>query len=286
MIAKPFRAACVQVNAGRDMEANLNAAGELVRAARKEGAEFIALPENVALMEVRGADIRAQAKPEESHPAFRCFRGLAQETGAWLLAGSIGVAAGQGKVANRSLLFDPDGNVAGRYDKIHMFDVDLPSGESYRESEAFAAGDEAVLCDTPWGPLGLSVCYDLRFPNLYRTLAQAGARYLAVPAAFTKLTGEAHWHILIRARAIENGCFVFAPCQWGSHPGNRKTFGHSLIVAPWGEVLADGGEEVGFVVADIEPERVDKARRAIPSLKHGRAFAAPGARAGRKHDAA
>lgn len=285
-MAERFRAACVQVNAGRDMDANLKAAGELVRAARKAGADFIALPENVALMEVSGAGIRAAARSEETHPAFQYFRALAQETGAWLLAGSIGVAAGHGKVANRSLLFDPAGTVVGRYDKIHMFDVDLPSGESYRESEAFAAGAEAVLCETPWGPLGLTVCYDLRFPNLYRTLAQAGARYLTVPAAFTKETGEAHWEVLLRARAIENGCFVIAPCQWGNHPGKRKTYGHSLIVSPWGEVLADGGERVGFVVAEIDPARVDKARAAIPSLKHGRAFAAPGSRKAREHDAA
>ena len=269
-----FRAACVQVTAGAEMAANLEAAGALVRAARKAGAEFVALPENVALMAARSAEVRAAAQPESAHPAPGYFRALARETGVWLLAGSIGVAA-DGKVANRSLLLDPAGVIVGRYDKIHMFDVDLPSGQSYRESESFAPGGAAVLCELPWGPIGLSVCYDLRFPGLYRTLAQAGARFLAIPSAFTRETGRAHWHVLVRARAIETGCFVFAPCQWGSHPGQRTTYGHSLIVSPWGEVLADGGEDTGFIMADIDTALVDEARAAIPSLTHDRAFAPP-----------
>ncbi|MGH7033927.1 MAG: nitrilase-related carbon-nitrogen hydrolase, partial [Stellaceae bacterium] len=162
-----------------------------------------------------------------------------------------------------------------RYDKIHMFDVDLPGGESYRESSAYRPGNRAVVAATPWGRLGLSVCYDLRFPHLYRALAQGGADFLAVPAAFTVPTGRAHWHVLLRARAIENGCFVLAPAQEGEHAEGRRTYGHSLIVAPWGEVLAEAQEGVGFITAEIDPGRIEEARRAVPSLRHDRPFERP-----------
>ncbi len=188
------------------------------------------------------------------------------------------LAAGAvGRVANRSYLVDATGEVVAHYSKIHMFDVDLPGGESYRESRTYEPGAAACIAETPWGGLGMTVCYDLRFPRLYRELAQAGARYLSVPSAFTKVTGEAHWHVLLRARAIENGCFVFAPAQCGRHYDNRHTFGHSLIVDPWGDVLADGGDEVGFVTAEIDARRVDEARAMIPSLEHDRPFGAPAA---------
>jgi predicted amidohydrolase len=274
-MSEKFSVACVQVNAGSDLQRNIAEAGALVRAARAAGADLIVLPENVAFLELRGGAVRAHARPEDQHPALSAFQDLARETGAWLLAGSIAVSMPNGKIANRSILLDPQARIVGRYDKIHMFDVDLPSGESYRESEAFEAGDAAVVCDTPWGPLGLTVCYDLRFGALYRSLALAGARYLTVPAAFTKVTGEAHWHVLLRARAIENGCFVFAPNQCGQHSGKHEVYGHSLIVSPWGEVLADGGEEVGFITAEIDPALVDKARGAIPALEHGKPFRSP-----------
>jgi deaminated glutathione amidase len=211
------------------------------------------------------------------------LREVAQETGVWLLIGSLaidlsrerGTAEGERRLANRSYLVDPGGGVVARYDKIHMFDVDLAGGESYRESNAFRPGGRAVLAETPWGVLGMTVCYDLRFPHLYRALAQAGADFLAIPSAFTVPTGKAHWHVLMRARAIENGCFVFAPAQWGEHAEGRRTYGHSLIVDPWGEVLADAGEGVGIVSARIDLAAIAKARRMVPSLQHDRPFTKP-----------
>ena len=190
--------------------------------------------------------------------------------------GSIGCdVPGETRIANRGFMLRPDGSIAASYDKIHMFDVDLPSGESYRESRRFRPGEAACLVDLPWGRLGMTICYDMRFPYLYRALAHAGAELLAMPSAFTKPTGQAHWHVLLRARAIECGAFVFAAAQCGTHPGNRKTYGHSLIVSPWGEVLADGGEEPGFVMADIDMAKVAEARRQVPSLTHDREFAMP-----------
>ena len=274
-MTETLRVACVQPSSGQDVDANLDAAGALVREARARGAALVALPENVALMEHRSAVLRARAAPLDAHPAVSFFRALAEETGAWLLAGSVAATAGDGRLANRSLLIDPAGAVVAAYDKIHMFDVDLPTGERYRESEAFQPGGRAVVAETPWGGLGMTVCYDLRFPQLYRALAHAGARLVAVPAAFTRHTGEAHWHVLLRARAIETGCFVVAPCMWGSHSGGRETYGHSLIVDPWGEVLADGGTGTGVVVADLALARVARARAAIPALAHDRAFLPP-----------
>jgi len=202
-------------------------------------------------------------------------RELARESGLWLHCGSLAVLLDNGRVANRTLLLDPRGEVVARYDKIHMFDVDLGNGEAYRESATFEAGAEAVVACTPWGGLGLSICYDLRFPHLYRSLAKAGADFLAVPAAFTRTTGRAHWHVLLRARAIETGCFVFAPAQCGEHVGGRQTYGHALIVSPWGAIIADGGENPGFIIAEIDPAEVDEARRKIPSLGHDRSYTDP-----------
>jgi predicted amidohydrolase len=217
-----------------------------------------------------------KAEPEASHPALAAFREAAAKAGAWLLIGSIGVKVEGGeRLANRSYLLDASGNIVATYDKIHMFDVDLAGGESYRESATFRPGDRAVLADTPWGLLGMTVCYDLRFPHLYRTLAQAGARFITIPAAFTRPTGSAHWHVLQRARAIETGCYIFAPAQCGEHTQGRKTYGHSLIVAPWGEVLADGGDDVGIISAEIDTAKIDEARRMVPSLQHDRPYAAP-----------
>ena len=267
-----FRLACIQPNAGDDMAANIEAALALVRAARADGADFIAMPENVSMMELGRRNALAKAHAEDGHPALEAFRALAGETGAWLLVGSLTIDLGDGMLANRSFLLDGAGAVTAVYDKIHMFDVDLDGGESYRESSSYSSGDAMRLGPTPWGTLGLTICYDLRFPGLYRGLAQAGAGLLAVPSAFTRQTGAVHWHVLLRARAIENGCYVFAPAQCGDHPRGRQTYGHSLIVDPWGEVLADGGEAPGFVAADIDMARVAKARRAIPSLDHDRPY--------------
>lgn len=271
-----FTAACVQTNSGTEIDANLMAAGNLVRRARDAGADLIALPETVTAIVFGRKETLARARPEDSHPGVAFFADLARETGATLLVGSmaIGLPGGE-QVANRSFLFDPSGAVVARYDKMHMFDVDLAGGESYRESATYRPGDTAVVAPTPWGGLGMTICYDLRFAYLYRALAQAGARILSVPAAFTRQTGRAHWHVLLRARAIETGCFVIAPAQTGTHDQGRETFGHSLIVAPWGEVLADGGEDVGVVTAEIDMSKVDEARTAVPALRHDRDFAAP-----------
>jgi len=272
-MAGRFSVACVQLTSAREIEPNIAAVTELVRAARKQGAELILLPENAGMLEPVSRLLREKARPEADHRALAAFRELAAETGAWLLIGSLSIAVEGGKVANRSFLVDPAGRIAARYDKIHLFDVDLGQGESYRESATIAPGDQAVLAETPWGLLGMTVCYDLRFPQLYRMLAQRGALFLSIPAAFTRTTGRAHWHILQRARAIENGAFVFAPAQCGVHAEGRETYGHSLIVDPWGEVLADGGEEPGIILAEIDPAAVAAARTRIPSLRHDRPFA-------------
>jgi len=276
-MTEPFRLACIQVSAGNDLARNVADASDLARAARADGADFIALPECVSMMELGRRNVLAGALPEGDHAALAEFRALAAELGIWLLAGTLTVRLDGEQVANRCYLLDEAGRVAARYDKIHMFDVDLEGGESYRESATYRPGAEAVLTETPWGPLGMTVCYDVRFPALYRDLAQAGATLLAVPSAFTRPTGRAHWEVLLRARAIENGAYVFAPAQCGEHPRGRTTWGHSLIVDPWGEVLADGGETPGFIAADIDPGKALKARAAIPSLTHDRPYAGPSA---------
>jgi predicted amidohydrolase len=271
-----FKAACIQLNAGREVEPNIRAASALVRGAREAGADLIMTPEVSDMIEPKRALREAKACAESAHPMLASFRDLARETSAHLLLGSIIVRMeGDGRLANRSFLIAPDGSILARYDKIHMFDVDLPGGESYRESAVFKPGEGTALAPLPWGMLGLTICYDLRFPHLYRALAQGGADFLTVPSAFTVPTGKAHWHVLLRARAIENGCFVFAPAQCGEHAEGRRTYGHSLIVAPWGEVLAEAGEEPGFILAEIDPAKIAEARRAVPSLGHDRPFASP-----------
>jgi deaminated glutathione amidase len=264
----PFTVACVQTNAGRTVASNLETVRRLVRDARDDGAEFILTPENVAILEPKGEALRAQAEPWEGNSLVSAFGTLAGEVKAWLLAGSIPVTAPSGKVFNRSVLFDDTGAVVAHYDKIHLFDVDLPSGERYRESSTFEAGDRAVIAETPWGTVGLSVCYDVRFPHLYRQLAQAGARYLVVPSAFTRTTGEAHWHVLLRARAIENQMFVFAPAQRGHHGGQRRSYGHALVVDPWGVVIAECGDHEGFALAKLDFDYQDQVRRNLPCLSH------------------
>lgn len=261
-----FKAACIQVNTSSDMAENIAAASAFARAAVKDGAGLVVMPENVSMMEKDREHTRAKAMPEDSHTALAAFRKLGAELGVWLHAGSLAIALKSGKLANRTYVIDPRGQVAARYDKIHMFDVDLGNGERYAESATFQAGAGAASVALPWGVLGLTICYDMRFPGLYRHLARAGADFIAVPSAFTRPTGAAHWHVLLRARAIETGCFVFAPAQTGVHAGGRKTYGHSLIVNPWGEVLADGGTEPGVIAALINPAEVGQARAKIPSL--------------------
>jgi predicted amidohydrolase len=275
-VSRTLVVACVQTNSARDIAANLETVPPLVRSAKDAGAELVLLPENVSMLEPDTALWREKALTEEGHPALAAFRALAREADLWLLIGSLAIRLSGDKVANRSILLDNQGRIVARYDKIHLFDVDLDGGESYRESESIAPGDRAVIADTPWGRLGMSVCYDLRFPHLYRSLAKAGADFLSIPAAFTRTTGRAHWHVLHRARAIETGCYVFAPAQCGVHAMGRETFGHALIVDPWGVVLADAGEDVGFIMAEIDPAAVAEARRKIPALTHDRPYAEPG----------
>ena len=277
-----FTAACIQFTAGPDPEPNLRQVSELIRQARGGGADLIMIPEVSNFIE-SGRRRRDKARPEADDPFLAGMRELARETGAWILVGSLvidpagepGAETGEERLANRSFLIDAQGGIVARYDKIHMFDIDLPGGESYRESNAYRPGGRTVVAETPWGRLGMTVCYDVRFPHLYRALAQAGADFLAVPSVFTVPTGRAHWHVLLRARAIENGCFVFAPAQWGEHAGGRRSYGHSLIADPWGEVLADGGEGTGIITAQIDPERIAKARGMVPSLQHDRGFTPP-----------
>ena len=252
--AKPFTVACIQNTATPDVEENVADLISRIRDAAAQGADFIALPEHCTLMEPRTAVLHDHALALDEHPTLARFKALAGELGRWLLIGSIPARSPDGRIANCSVLLDNGGRVVASYDKIHMFDVDLPTGERFRESEDFQPGPEACLANTPWGVLGMTVCYDLRFPQLYRALAQGGARFITIPAAFTKVTGDAHWEILLRARAIENGCFVIAPCQTGHHYAKRYTCGHSMIIDPWGKVLADGGDEVGLVIAEIDPD--------------------------------
>ncbi len=267
--------ACVQLSAGRELEPNIANAVKLGREARRRGAQLIAYPENAVMIEPDNAAALKKAQPESEHPGLKAFRELARATGAWILAGSLSIGRGARKYCNRSFLIDDAGAIVARYDKLHMFDVDLPGGERHRESDRVAAGDRAVLAATPWGVVGLTVCYDVRFPELYRALAKAGASILTIPSAFTAVTGRAHWHVLVRARAIECGAFVLAPAQCGTHAAGRRTYGHSLIVDPWGAVLAEGGEEETIVLADLDLKQSAEARRRIPALQHDRAFAAP-----------
>lgn len=270
-----LRAACVQLTASDDMTANIAAARALILAAHHAGANFVATPEATSLMESRRAALLAKTFAPEDDPALAAFRALAAECALWLLIGGLPVKIAPDRLANRAFLLAPDGRIVATYDKIHMFDVDLPGGESYRESATYQPGARAVVADLPWGRIGLSICYDLRFPHLYRAMARAGASLIAVPSAFTRQTGAAHWHVLLRARAIETGCFVLAPAQCGLHANGRETFGHSLIVSPWGEVLADGGDAPGIVLAELDLDAVAAARRAIPALHHDRDWAAP-----------
>ena len=274
-VRRPFRAACIQLTSARDPEKTFPAAAALVREAAAAGAALIMTPEVTPMLEPRGRLVLEKARPEAADEWLPRYRALARETGTWLLLGSMAVKADETRCANRSFLIDPNGAITARYDKIHMFDVDLEGGESYRESRRYRPGREAVLADTPWGRIGMTICYDMRFPALYRTLAQAGADYFTAPSAFARPTGRAHWRVLLRARAVETGCFVFAPAQCGEHAEGRETYGHSLVVDPWGEVLADGGEEPGVVLAEIDPARVEQARRMVPSLAHDRPYLPP-----------
>jgi len=267
-----FKAAMIQMRSGMQPAANVDAAARLIGEAKSAGADYVQTPEMTNVLESKRERLLAVIVEEDKDPSLAAFRELARKLGLFVHIGSLAIKVGPDRAANRGFLIDPHGGIAARYDKIHMFDVDLAGGESYRESRTYRPGEMAVLADLPWGRLGVTICYDLRFPALYRALAEAGATMLAIPSAFTVQTGEAHWHVLMRARAIENGSFVFAAAQAGKHESGRETYGHSLIVDPWGRILAEGGTEPGVVMAEIDIGEVAKARARIPSLEHGRRF--------------
>jgi len=267
-----FKVGLVQMRSGVDPQANLATALAAIEEAARAGAAYVLTPEMTNIMEIERDRLFATIADEELDPTLAAMRQAARKLSIYIHIGSLAVKASPEKAANRSFLIDRGGDVVARYDKIHMFDVDLANGESYRESRNYRAGELAVVADLPWGRLGVTVCYDLRFPALYRALAEAGASFLSIPAAFTRQTGEAHWHVLLRARAIENGCFVFAAAQGGKHENGRETFGHSLVVDPWGKILAEGGTEPGVILADVDPAQVTAALSRIPSLLHGRRF--------------
>lgn len=281
-----MKLALIQMNSSDDMAANIAALEKFVAKAAGQGAQFVATPENTFLMEAPGG--KRVYYTQDEHPGVKAAAKLAALHKLWLLIGSVAVIPSEAegslrpfdfaqgdnknKTVNRAMLFSPEGKIVIHYDKIHLFDVEVGDGQIYKESSKIIPGGTAVVATTPFGKLGMSVCYDVRFPQLYRALAKGGAHILCVPSAFTQVTGEAHWHVLLRARAIENGCFVIAPAQTGTHPGNRKTYGHSLVVGPWGEVIADGGTEPGVVMTEIDLAQVEKMRARIPSLQHDRKF--------------
>lgn len=276
-----MRAGLVQLTVGDDPAENLPQTVALIRQAAGGGAGFVLTPECTNALSSSRDHQRRVFHHEADDPTLAALQAEAQALGIWLLIGSLGLRTtdADGRFANRSFLIGPDGGIVARYDKIHMFDVTVSETEAYRESAGYRPGAQAVLAQTPFGAVGLSVCYDVRFPYLYRALAKAGASILTVPAAFNHITGAAHWEVLLRARAIETGCFVLAPAQTGFHPETagkgRRTHGHSLVVAPWGEVLADGGDQPGVVFADLDLTRVAEARGRVPSLTHDREFSGP-----------
>ena len=270
-----FKAACVQLRSSGDVAENIRSTSALVREAAGQGARFIATPENTNIMAENNRAKLDATFDEANDPSLPAFSALAKDLKVWLLIGSLHIKVSDTKTANRSFLFAPDGTVRARYDKIHLFDVTVAQGESYRESSQVEGGQTCVLADTEFGLLGMTVCYDLRFPQLYRRLAQKGTFAFTIPSSFTVPTGEAHWNVLMRARAIENGAFVIAPAQGGLHANGRKTYGHSLIVGPWGDVLAEAGTEPCVIVAEIDPQLSAAAREKVPSLQHDRDFTGP-----------
>ncbi|WP_315787668.1 MULTISPECIES: carbon-nitrogen hydrolase family protein [unclassified Bradyrhizobium] len=269
---RSFTAAMVQMRTSLLPEPSLEQGTRLIREAVAQGAQYVQTPEVSNMMQLNRTALFEQLKSEDDDPSLKAYRALAKELNIHLHIGSLALRFSPEKAVNRSFLIGPAGEVLASYDKIHMFDIDLPGGESYRESANYQPGETAVISDLPWGRLGLTICYDVRFPALYRALAESGAAFISVPSAFTRKTGEAHWHTLLRARAIETGCFVFAAAQCGLHENKRETFGHSLIIDPWGEILAEGGVEPGVILTRIDPSRVESVRQTIPSLQHGRRF--------------
>ncbi len=269
---KNFRAALVQLRAGRSVAANTDLAAKFIRDAKSQGADYVQTPEQTSLMELDRKSLFGSITEEAHDTSLAAFQELARELKIHLHIGSLAIRVSPEKAANRAFFIGPDGEILGRYDKIHMFDVNLPNGESYRESNTYRPGETAVVVPTPLAMFGLTICYDLRFPALFRALAEAGAHVMTVPAAFTKTTGEAHWHLLLRARAVETGSFVLAAAQGGKHENGRDTYGHSIAIDPWGRVIAEAGIEPGVTMAEIDLGLVAEARAKIPALDHGRRF--------------
>jgi deaminated glutathione amidase len=279
-----FTAAMVQMRTGLLPQANLEQGTKLIREAAAQGADYVLTPEVSNMIQSNRQAMFENLAAEEDDLSLKAYRALAVELKIHLHIGSLALRASPERAVNRSFLIAPDGTVIASYDKIHMFDIDLPGGESYRESANYQPGETAVIADLPWGRIGLTICYDVRFPALYRALAESGASFLTVPSAFTVRTGEAHWHTLLRARAIENGCFVFAAAQAGTHESKRQSYGHSLIIDPWGTILAEGSAtETGVFLAKIDPAKVETARKTVPSLQHGRRFSVADPKAGPEH---
>ena len=272
---REVRIGCVQTPALPTFDEAIEAACRLAGDAVAAGAELVCLPEYCGGLKSDKGVLKPPAAPEASHPVLEALRNFTRDAGVWMLIGSVAVDGPEGRLINRGFMVDDKGEIRARYDKIHLFDVDLSETERYRESAVINPGGQAVVTDTPWGRLGMTTCYDLRFPHLYRSLAHAGAEILAVPAAFMKVTGQAHWHVLNRARAIENGAVVVAPCAVGPVPGGGAVYGHSLIVSPWGEILAEGGDGVSTIVATVDMESVASVRKRVPSLRHDRPFSQP-----------
>lgn len=269
---KTFRAALVQLRTSRNVSSNVDEAAKFIRDAKAQGADYIQTPEQTSLMELNRENLFASIIEEAHDSSLAAFQELARELKIHLHIGSLAIKVSPEKAVNRAFFIGPDGEILGRYDKIHMFDVNLPNGESYRESNTYRPGETAIVVPTPHAIFGLSICYDLRFPALFRALAEAGAHVLTVPAAFTKTTGEAHWQLLLRARAVETGSFVLAAAQGGKHENGRDTYGHSIAIDPWGRVLAEAGIEPGVTMVDVDLGLVADARGKIPALDHGRRF--------------
>ena len=269
-----LRAACIQMRSGIEVDPNIDAASTLIREAAGQGATFIATPEMTNLLDIRPGQARSKISLETDDACLAALTDLARELSVTILIGSLAVALpDDDRFANRSYLIDPDGKIQGRYDKLHMFDVEIGDGQAYQESKAYRAGTAATLADAPFGRVGMTICYDVRFPHLYRALGQASADLITIPAAFTRVTGEAHWHVLVRARAIETGSFVLAPAQGGTHADGRETYGHSLIVSPWGDVLAEADHtQPCYILADLDLTQVAQARARIPALNSDKAF--------------
>ncbi len=268
-----FTVGLVQMCTGNDLIHNINQAEEYIHTAVEKGAQFVMTPEQTSLMELSNDLLLAKTTVQEEDIALQRFSAIAKNLNIYLLIGSLAIRnPSNTKLYNRSFLLGPDGHIITHYDKLHMFDIQLENGESYKESQKYQAGQKAAIADLPWGILGMTICYDLRFPHLYRQLAQKGAQYISIPSAFTQTTGRAHWEILLRARAIENGCYIFAPAQSGIHDNKRQTYGHSMIVSPWGDIVAQAQPHENVIVASIDTQFCQHVRKQIPSLQHDNIF--------------